>query len=172
MLNLKEMAASVEGKVPPNMRDSYTLRIKEAGWKTSQASGNTMIVWECEIINPVSKSFGGTTYALDGLDVTYYLVLSKKSYPDVKAALERLQLPELPDTLDQENLPDVSSHRGVVFAALLDSRERIATKKKEDGSGYEPILGPDGKKVSQGWEIICNVRDIFYLATAETNRPY
>jgi len=173
----------ITGKVPPHMKDRYTVRCKEATAKTSKsASGNFMIDFECEIVKPLIKEFGGQKYALDSLEIHYYGML--RIYTDGELDLAKTDQAirkiigghegdrnclhgklGLPNSIDDEN-PDVSIYKGLVFDAIISSRERVAQKPNGKG-GYENILDDNGKPITQGWELNCQLDDVLGLSKAE-----
>lgn len=142
------------GVVPPKMKNRYSLRIKEAERKES-ASGNPMIVWGVEVVSPEKVELYGNDYIVSGLEFNYYLMLNPERIGDVIDLYDRLGLG--PVDTDQK---DLSGHVGIVFDAILDSRERVANRKV--GNEYVPITDADGKPISQGWEVVANVRDILF----------
>lgn len=162
----------VEGQVPPNMRDRYSLRITESEFMTS-SKGNPMIHWTCEIIDPLKKEFDKITYALNSLKVEYYLLLDDRNLKQTLEILERFGKSTELDTEDPESFKE---HEGLIFDAILNSAEDKPTKPDPSNPGkYIPIVDADGKPISHGWKIISNARDILMLNTkvsAPEPKPY
>lgn len=169
----------ITGQVPPHMKDRYTVRVKDATAKNSKSkAGNFMMDWECEIVKPLVKVFGGQKYALDSLEFHYYVML-KVFNDDGSVNMEktdralRLIIGGHPgdknclhaklgfaNSIDDEN-PDVSVYKGLVFDAIVGSRERIAQKPDPEKPGaYVAITDSNGAPISQGWEIVARIEDI------------
>lgn len=159
---------TVVNSVPPRMRDRYTLRVVTAEFKPS-SKGNPQITLNCEIINPLKKKFDGKEFALDGLDVRYYLPCKGDR---VGQTFEFKRKMGLPVEVDDEN-EDPKPYQSLVFDAVLDSREKQHTRPDPNNPGqYLPILDGEGKPIKGGWEIVANVDDVLYKTVVKTNKPY
>jgi hypothetical protein len=171
----------VFSQVPPYMRNKYVLRVKEAVFAPS-SKGNPMVTLRCEIVKPETVVIQGRTYALDSLEVNYWFPIkvydertgevlvpeTKKAQGKYKDFLKKL---ELPSDFDDEN-PDISEfQKGLMFSAMLDSREKVAQRRGEDGK-YEQLKDDDGKKISLGWEVVANGSDVIRRYTGDVDRAY
>jgi hypothetical protein len=168
-VSLKDV--KLEGQVPPRMKNSYTLRVKESKFGPSASSQLPMITLKCEIVKPLEvKGADGLTYAVDTLNVNYYLMLDGKMLGDSLAALKRLGFP---DEIDNEN-PDLSMFDGLMFNAILDSREEIPSRADPENPGkFIPITDENGEPLKGRWAVVANVRDIIGPSSLKvTERPY
>lgn len=167
-------------EVPPYLRDVFILRGKKAEPKVS-GKGNKMIMWRCEIASPLEVEREGKKYSLDGLECVYFLMLTDDGIKDLAKLHRRLELPL--EDFDPDN-PNCSLYEGIEFEALLNSEEDIPQKIKidpdtqqpmKDEKGkliYENMLDAEGKPITKGWRISCNLRDIIGRATSGVNKPY
>lgn len=159
----KPEGVKLEGQVPPNMKDRYALRIKEARVALAKSSGKPQIIWECEIVEPTERKVDGNIYALDSIPITYYLGLDGPRGKDTFDILSRFGLKT---EIDSEDPTAVEDHKGVIFDAILSSMEDKPTKPDPDKPGqWIPILDSEGKPISNGFKIVANSRDILNLNT-------
>ena len=100
----------------------YDLRIKEAKFGLSNASGKKMITLDVEIINPetVEHNQGGV-FQVAGLSCKKILMMhNSQSLKELGGFLTRLGLPT---TIDDEN-PDTEQFVGKVFSDIVKSQRR------------------------------------------------
>ncbi len=156
-----DVVASGNVEIP---RDRYTLRVVDAKHGISRA-GNNQITLECEVVGDQPIEYKGRKVMIGGKKVRYYLPLNDDRLGDVigegcGSVHDKLGLPLEIDT----EAPDTQQYVGLVFDAILESREKKAMKKNEDGS-YAAILDADGKEIVQGHEINAQLNDILGLNT-------
>ncbi len=151
MINLNDTKSPVIS-VPPYFKDSGTLRVKESKFEKDK----NRIVLTTEIVAPEKVTVDGQDYILAGQELTFYLGLSDevkgkaKASPlaQLKSFHEKLGLSM---DLDTEALP----YDGLMFDFYLQSSERTAQRTEVGTDGktkYVPILGPDGKPRTMGWQ--------------------
>lgn len=179
MALIKEQDATFS-EVPPFFKDRLILRVKESSFGPN-SGGNPMITIKCEVVDPLTKSVDGKTYALDSFDITYWFTLDDKNDTEKGRKnrgryLKFLKKMGLPQEFDSEN-PDRSYLDGLCFAASLSSREKIAQRRLDEVSEsgrpqFEAIKDAEGKPVSQGWEWVAQTDDILYRVDGVQNRPY
>ena len=155
------------GEVPPFMKDRYTLRCRDAEPTVSKSKGNRMIVLDCEIVEPQEKVFGGEKYDLTSLKPRYYLILEREGGHLLKVVElhERLGL----EPIDDET-PDVEVYKGLVFDAILSSREDKPQRKNDEGK-YEAIKDSKGKEIKLGFELVCDIKQILEINNDIENLP-
>jgi hypothetical protein len=167
-----DIGSVVLNEVPPFMMDNYKLRVKEALFDLSKASGNPMLTLRCEITSPLEVMRSGKKYSLDGLTVTFYFVTrviengilnEEKTAKKHGEFLEFLKKMDLPQEFDDENVDPVV-FEGLEFYAILNSQESKPTKVNQDTGKREPILDAAGQPIVNGWEIQANNRNILKKA--------
>ena len=158
-----------QGQVPPNMKDCYVLRCRDAKVQVS-AAGNRNIALECEFVDPVEKEFGGKVYDLSALKHTFYLSLEDpdESSDGINQTFDVMETLELEPVLDPEE-PDTKQFEGLVFEAIIDSVERKQMKPDPTKKGKMiPITNAEGKEISSGWQTQAFPNSICGLANVET----
>lgn len=161
----------LERIIPPHFQDLVTFRILKAQYKKS-AQENPMIVWNLELLAPLEVDLDGCIYNLDGtLFPPVYIVL-KSAKQDNEGFVKNFLHPKLglPEELDIEN-PNTDQYEGIVFQAMLYSREDIAQRRNSQGE-YEVIKDANGKPISKGWKWFFDPREIIGLASADPNVPF
>ena len=144
-------------------RGRYTVRVKDATFGPSKSSGNPMITLDCEIIEPEFVTVQGVKYPLDQVKVMYYLILveakghlAKIVGPPSPSLMERLGLA---NEIDDEN-PNTKQFEGLVFDAILSSREKLETIKDSVTGQFVPLLDGEGKQIKRGYELNTQIDDI------------
>ena len=167
----QENKPRLERVIPPHFQDLCVFRILKAEYKKSQ-SENPMIVWKLELIKPLEVELDGFIYNLDGtLFPNIYIVL-KSAKQDNEGFVKNVLHPKLglPEELNMDN-PNTEQYEGIIFEAMLYSREDIAQRRNAQGE-YEVIKDANGKPVSKGWKWFFDPKEIIGLSTVELNRPY
>lgn len=174
MYTAEDRKKTALNKVPPRMTDKYTLRVKEASPKPSNA-GNPMVTLKCEIVKPTTITVDGQQYALDQLPVNYYFPLKGDS--DDKTERMRADYFEFREKMGlnpdfEPDNPDVSDLDGLVFEAILSSSDDIV--QRQGPNGYEKVIDEaTGKPISRGFKINANKGvDILGRSTFVPQNPY
>lgn len=163
-------------QVPPALNDRFIMRVLDAQFGMS-SSQNPMITLECEIIKPNQVKIGGVLFdELDGIKPApkFYMALTDKNKSNVNECIERLGLEPITDI---EN-PNTEQFKGVVFAALVQSQERVQMKANpDDPRGKKvPVTDGRGNPVKMGWQMVYQINNIIGRAEDEVadelaNRP-
>lgn len=152
-------------------RERYTLRVISAKHATSKA-GNAQVVLETEILKDEPLVHKGKKVMIGGKKIWYYLPLSDDKLSqvigeDCGSVHSKFGLPL---EIDNEN-PNVQQYVGIIFDAILDSKEKKAMRKDDDGK-YVPILDGEGKEISQGYEVNAQLGDILGLSKYDGRQAY
>lgn len=160
--------------VPPDFRDTVTLRVKKYTFAKSKSSGKDQIELLCEIAHPDSVELDGQKYILAGQEMTFYLGLSD----EVKGKAKQSQLANtlefhrklgLPEEIDTDNLP----YENLLFEFWLTSTEQQLKRKTNTGGDYEVILDPStGKPRTLGWQWNNFVQNVLGPSTMKLDTPY
>lgn len=170
----------VVSAVPPNFRESVTLRIKAASSTISKGSGNPQVVVVTEVVKPLDyKATDGKTYVLDSQELSYYFPMKvgddiEKTKKAQDKYLSFLEILGLPAEFDPAN-PIVETLVGICFQTVLGSIEDIPQKRNEKGE-YVAILGGDGKPIkSNRWKWVnysSEIQGRVEMETAGAGKPY
>lgn len=173
---LKSNDTVITGAIPPYFQDEIKLRILDSEFKDSK-SGNPMIVWETEILAPDKLEVDGKSYDLTtcklGFGGKVYLTMKSEKEDNWGLLLNvihpKLGLPS--EEIDTDN-PNMEIYRGVIFTAIVTSKEKIVTRK-ENGK-FVAVLDPNtNKPKSLGWELNFDWKNnIIGVSTDEVGVPH
>lgn len=150
IVNLAEhKTTEVSGKIPPYFQKLCHIRILGAKFEVSETSGKPRIDLKCELINPLEHKVGGIEYKdLNKNPFKIMLMLdAEKGLKNTAAFHEKL---ELPMEIDPEN-PNLSIYEGVVFKAIMESREEFFKSYDREAKAEIFVLDGAGKKISKGF---------------------
>lgn len=177
--NVVQSGETVTGQVPPNYKGVLILRVKEAAFGPSKASGLPQMTWTLEVAHPleVKSEFDGKTYGLDSKDLKMYISLSETKKDGSPSDSLHYIINELhpklglPAEIDDEN-PNLKQYEGICFQILAETEER-KEQRKLPGGGYELVKDADGNEISRGWQWkMMNVRDILKKAEVVAGRAF